>query len=316
MTRTGSSSQEGAGGTTRYRTGKRWEFFFLHSAEAIRTQEQLQTLSSRLILSEGSFAPGPAKDPSQTGNRIRDQGPQATLFPNPVPAPCLRLPSSPTDGLRCPHRSLATTPSPPSRGAAENEREDNGEGLIPYWILPASCHTSPLAKPLWLHTKPLPIASPTCLAGPPSQAPAFPTHLKSPEGCCLLLLPRTLSVHSILGHPCACGVSHPFSLQFSVSLQCLVLFPTVLQVCQCLPTVAHTSSRVCMPVPQPSGLQAGPWAGPVDTRQLWASPLTLVPLKANLRHLTVFPSRFSPAAFGELLLRSLSPASSEPRAHF
>lgn len=271
MTRTGSSSQEGAGGTTRYRTGKWWEFFFLHSAEAIRTQEQLQTLSSRLILSEGGFAPGPAKDPSQTGNRIRDQGPQATLFPNPVPAPCLRLPSSPTDGLRCPHRSLATSPSPPSLRAAESEREDNREGLIPYWILPASCHTSPLAKPLWLHTKPLPIASPTCLAGPPSQAPAFPTHLKSPEGCCLLLLPRTLSVHSILGHPCACGelvIHFLYSQSVSVSLQCLVLFPT-LAVPQYCRSVSSFPQQLT-PVPECACQCLSPAASRLDPGQgLW-----------------------------------------------
>lgn len=137
------------------------------------------------------------------------------LFLKPVP-----VPSSPADGLKCPHKSLPTSPSPPSLRAAENEREGSGGGLIPHWILPASCHLSPLTKPLWLHTKPLSIASPTCLAAP---CPPTPRHLPFSTGTLNLLVHlqalRAFSwpagLHTgVLGHPCACGelVNHPLAL--------------------------------------------------------------------------------------------------------
>lgn len=75
-----------------------------------------------------------------------------------------------------------------------------------------------------------------------------------------------------------------------------------------MPSVPYTSlhwfqSVLCQCLLS-SGLQAG-----LSVQGLWSSDscglvsLTLMALKANLRHLSVLPSLFSPVAFGEPLLR-------------
>lgn len=81
-----------------------------------RGDQNIGTTSNAIILSStlsGKLHSRPCQGlkPDRKQN-LCDQGPQASLFLKPVPAPCPRLLSSPADGLRCPHKSLPTSPFP------------------------------------------------------------------------------------------------------------------------------------------------------------------------------------------------------------